>query len=416
MIIKNKKVVYKKEVSKTYLKTVSAFANYNDGEIIFGIADDFNVVGIDNPIEACLNIENQINDSIKPKPDYSLKINDDKTISLYVMQGVNTPYRYNGKAYKRNDSSTIEVDAIEEKRLILAGMNISFEELNANEANLKFSYLCQKLKEIIDLENFNLDTLKSLNLYNSKFGYNNAAKLLSDENDFPGVDIAIFGNSINIFKKRVTFAGESILKQYYDSLDIYKGEYIVEKIDGGFRKKVELIPFEAYREALANAIVHRTWDINANTKIEMYQDKIIISSPGGLDGDMTKEDYIKGNYSYLRNPIIANVFRRLNIIEAFATGIKRINEAYKNAYVKPTYNVTPSAISITLPVIEDYSLSLNEAKVIDSIKDNYLYSRTDIEKLSGFTKDKLIRLLASLQEKGLIEKSGKGRATYYKKK
>ena len=211
MIIKNKKVVYKKEVSKNYLKTVSAFANYNDGEIIFGIADDFNVVGIDNPIEACLNIENQINDSIKPKPDYSLKINDDKTISLYVMQGVNTPYRYNGKAYKRNDSSTIEVDAIEEKRLILAGMNISFEEVN--EANLKFSYLCQKLKEIIDLENFNLDTLKSLNLYNSKFGYNNAAKLLSDENDFPGVDIAIFGNSINIFKKRVTFAGESILKQ-----------------------------------------------------------------------------------------------------------------------------------------------------------------------------------------------------------
>lgn len=160
----------------------------------------------------------------------------------------------------------------------------------------------------------------------------------------------------------------------------------------------------------------RFWDINANTKIEMYQDKIIISSPGGLDGDMTKEDYIKGNYSYLRNPIIANVFRRLNIIEAFATGIKRINEAYKNAYVKPTYNVTPSAISITLPVIEDYSLSLNEAKVIDSMKDNYLYSRSDIEKISGFTKDKLIRLLASLQEKGLIEKSGKGRATYYKKK
>lgn len=211
------------------------------------------------------------------------------------MQGVNTPYRYNGKLYKRNDSLTIEVDTIEEK-------------------------------------------------------------------------------------------------------------------------KVELIPFEAYREALANAIVHRTWDINANAKIEMYQDKIIISSPGGLDGDMTKEDYIKGNYSYLRNPIIANVFRRLNIIEAFATGIKRINEAYKNAYVKPTYNVTPSAISITLPVIEDYSLSLNEAKVMDSIKDNYLYSRSDIEKISGFTKDKLIRLLASLQEKGLIEKSGKGRTTYYKKK
>ena len=202
----------------------------------------------------------------------------------------------------------------------------------------------------------------------------------------------------------------------YNGKSYKRNDSLIIEIDTIEEKKVELIPFEAYREALANAIVHRTWDINANTKIEMYQDKIIISSPGGLDGDMTKEDYIKGNYSYLRNPIIANVFRRLNIIEAFATGIKRINEAYKNAYVKPTYNVTPSAISITLPVIEDYSLSLNEAKVIDSMKDNYLYSRSDIEKISGFTKDKLIRLLASLQEKGLIEKSGKGRATYYKKK
>ena len=87
------------------------------------------------------------------------------------------------------------------------------------------------------------------------------------KNDFSGLYIAVFGNSINIFKKRITFAGESILKQYYDSLKIYESEYIFERIDGGFRKKTELIPFEAYREAVANAIVHRAWDIKANTKI-----------------------------------------------------------------------------------------------------------------------------------------------------
>ena len=295
----------------------------------------------------------------------------------------------------------------------IADLNNIIEKLKEANAHEKDNILNEKNLEINKLQT-SIETLKKENESALVIKEQEVAKTY--ENNIAGVDIAIFGNSINIFKKRVTFAGESILKQYYDSLDIYKGEYIVEKIDGGFRKKAELIPFEAYREVLANAIVHRTWDINANTKIEMYQDKIIISSPGGLDGDMTKEDYIKGNYSYLRNPIIANVFRRLNIIEAFATGIKRISEAYKNAYVKPTYNVTPSAISITLPVIEDYSLSLNEAKVIDSIKDNYLYSRADIEKISGFTKDKLIRLLASLQEKGLIEKSGKGRTTYYKKK
>ena len=412
----NKKLEYKEIISKTYLKTVSAFANYNDGEIVFGVTDDYKVIGIENPNDECFNIENQINDSIKPRPDYTLKINDNKTISLFVKQGKSTPYKYNGKAYKRSDSSTVEVDEIEEKRLILSGMNISFEEMNVDEENLKFSYLSENLIKAMDLSTFNLDTLKSLNLYNSKFGYNNAALLLADSNNFPGLDIAVFGNSINIFKKRISYAGESILKQYYDVLELFRSEYIVEKIEDGFRQKIELVPFDAFREAVANALVHRTWDIKANTKIEMHPDRIIISSPGGLVANMSKEDYINGNYSYLRNPIIANVFRRLNIIEAFATGIKRINEAYKDAIVKPIYDVTSSAISVTLPIIDQASLSLNEKKVYDAMKQNYSYSRLELEEISGFAKDTLIRVLNSLVEKGVVEKSGKARATMYLKK
>ena len=412
----NKKLEYKETISKSYLKTVSAFANYNDGEIVFGVTDDYKVIGIENPNSECLNIENQINDSIKPRPDYTLKINDDKTISLFVKQGKSTPYKYNGKAYKRNDSSTVEVDEIEEKRLILSGMNISFEEMNVDEENLEFSYLSKYLVKAMDLSSFNLDTLKSLNLYNSKYGYNNAALLLADSNNFPGLDIAVFGNSINIFKKRISYAGESILKQYYDALELFRSEYIVEKIEDGFRKKIELVPFDAFREAVANALVHRTWDIKANTKIEMHPDRIIISSPGGLVADMSKEDYINGNYFYLRNPIIANVFRRLNIIEAFATGIKRINEAYKDAIVKPIYDVTSSAISVTLPVIDQTSLSFNEKKVYDAMKQNHSYSRLELEEISGFAKDTLIRILNSLVEKGIVEKSGKARGTMYVKK
>ena len=177
-----------------------------------------------------------------------------------------------------------------------------------------------------------------------------------------------------------------------------------------------MVPFDAFREAVANALVHRTWDIRANTKIEMHPDKIIISSPGGLVADMSKEDYVKGNYSYLRNPIIANVFRRLNIIEAFATGIKRINDAYKNALVKPIYEVTSGAISVTLPIIDQNNLSSNEKKVYDVMKINYSYSRLELEELSGFAKDTLIRILNSLVEKGIIEKTGKARATLYMKK
>lgn len=80
-------------------------------------------------------------------------------------------------------------------------------------------------------------------------------------------------------------------------------------------KKDNRITAEQEVQNYWDALTYLEEEKKKNTKIEMYQDKIIISSPGGLDGDMTKEDYIKGNYSYLRNPIIANVFRRLNIIE-----------------------------------------------------------------------------------------------------
>lgn len=412
----NKSLEYKEIVNKSYLKTVSAFANYNNGEIIFGITDDYKVIGINNPKEECLNIENQINDSIKPRPEYSLKINQDNTISLLVKKGFNTPYRYNGKCYVRNDSSTVEADEISEKRLILEGMNINYEELPSNKKELKFDLLSTKLKEELNLSSFNKDVLKSLNLYNEKTGYNIAALLLSDENNYSGLDIVVFRNNLNEIKKRFTLNDKSILQQYYDAISIYKDEYIIEKIEDGFREKKELVPFDAFREAIANSLVHRAWDIKANAKVEMFPNYIRISSPGGLMQGMSNEDFMQGNYSYLRNPIIAEVFHRLNIIEKFATGIKRINNAYADKKVKPLFNITAGAISITLPVIDNVQLTESEKKIYDLLKQNYSYSRGEIEEIAGAEKSTILRTLNSLIEKGFVEKEGIGRLTCYRKK
>lgn len=120
---------YKEQLTKTYLKTVSAFANYHDGTIVFGVSDDLKVVGLDDPSKICLSIENQINDSISPCPDFELKINNDKTVSLFVKKGYSQPYTYNDKSYKRNDTSTVEVGKIEQNRLILLGLNQNYEDL-----------------------------------------------------------------------------------------------------------------------------------------------------------------------------------------------------------------------------------------------------------------------------------------------
>ena len=125
----------------------------------------------------------------------------------------NLPYKavrrsrilYRSKAYKRNDTATIEVDTQEFSRLVLEGKNIRFEELPCKDQNLTFQILQRKLKEHIQIETFSQDTLKTLNLYDNANGYNNAAGLLADQNHFPGIDMVRFGENISIIQKRVTF-------------------------------------------------------------------------------------------------------------------------------------------------------------------------------------------------------------------
>ena len=134
---------FKEKITNTFLKIVSAFSNYNGGEIFFGIDDNGNVKGLPDVKQACLDIENKINDSITPQPDYTLELqNNDRTIKLTIKSGIQKPYLYKSKTYKRNDIATIEVDILELSRLILEGKNIRFEELPCADQELTFDILC----------------------------------------------------------------------------------------------------------------------------------------------------------------------------------------------------------------------------------------------------------------------------------
>ena len=113
-------------------------------ENFFGIDDIGNIKGVSDIKQACLDIENKINDSISPQPNYTLEIkNNDKTIKLTVKSGVQKPYLYKSKAYKCNDTATIEVDTLGFSKLILEGKNIRFEELPYKEQDLAFEVLHQ---------------------------------------------------------------------------------------------------------------------------------------------------------------------------------------------------------------------------------------------------------------------------------
>lgn len=407
---------FKETITNTFLKTVSAFSNYDGGEILFGVDDDGNIKGLSDVKQACLDIENKINDSISPQPNYTLEIqNNEQTIKLSVKSGLQKPYLYKSKAYKRNDTATIEVDTLEFSRLVLEGKNIRFEELPCKDQELSFEILQSNLKEKIQIETFNKDTLKTLNLYDDANGFNNAAGLLADKNHFPGIDIVKFGENISIIQKRITFENTSVLGIYEKALSVFRDYYQYEVIQGADRKMVEKIPEAAFREAIANALIHRVWDVDLQIRVSMFDDRIEVVSPGGLPSGITEDEYLSGKLSVLRNRNLANVFYRLGFVEIFGTGITRIKQVYSEASVKPSFEVSENAIQIVLPVYEESTnLTEDEKVVYKLLSRNMLKSMSEIAPYISFGKSKTTKLLKDMEQKGVIAIEGKGKGTKYR--
>lgn len=411
----NRYLEFKSAITNTFLKTVSAYSNFGTGEVWFGVNDDGSVCGISDPEQVCLDIENRINDSISPKPDFDLYIDQNqKVVRLIVHEGAYKPYMYKGKAYRRSDTATIEVDQAELKALILQGSNLCYEELPSERDDLTFVDLSAKLIEKLDIAVVTDDVLRTLGFYTKNRKYNNAAALFADKNEFYGIDMVRFGHSINEILDRETITEVSVLKQYDAAVQMIRRYYQYEEISEVERKKVDLIPETAYREAIANALIHRDWSIRAHIRIEMFEDRLEIKSPGGLPKGITAEEYLNGAISCLRNPVLGNVFYRMRYVEMFGTGIRRILYAYNEAKLKPKFEITEHVISVILPVLtHHYNVTADEARIIAVLEAGNRLSSSEIAKLTGYTKSKVLRLIDALKGKEYVKTIGIGRGTKY---
>ena len=188
-------------------------------------------------------------------------------------------------------------------------------------------------------------------------------------------------------------------------------------IEGFERKLIETIPEEAFREALANAIIHRVWDVNSHIRVSMFDDRVEIVSVGGLPNSVSIDSCLNGDLSVLRNPILANIFHRLNLIEKFGAGIRRIKEAYSNSQIKPTFVVTDNIIKVSLPLLsEKMDLSPDELAVYRVLSKSInkpiseIMASPDIE----FGKSKVTEILKRLANKKIVDIEGTGRGTKYR--
>lgn len=425
-------IEYKLKYSKTLLKTVSAFANYHDGYVVIGLDDNGNVIGVENSEAVRLTIENAINDAIEPKPYYEIlteTIDDKNVVILKVYKGDHTPYTFNNNTYMRMDTSSVQVDRRGYQELILLGQNQSFETLSIHQDELTFDILSKELKEKLKISELNKDLLITLGLLvNSK--YNNASALLSDKNPIKASTmqlVAYQDNTVKRIKDRQTLENMSILTQYKYCMDFYRKHINVsEIIEGPYRETIEEVPIVAYREAIANLIVHRDYMRNVDAKVEVYSDRVEIISPGGLPIGVTEEDYLDGRISIPRNRIVADIFLRLKIIEKLATGIKRIKEYYQDYDVKPIFRVTENVIIVVLPkvnaegmdnekyfetILED--LNDHEQRIFKLLKRDGAKTRKEIELKLNLKKTQTSDLLRNMRNQDLIVQIGSGRSTKY---
>jgi ATP-dependent DNA helicase RecG len=413
----------KREYTDTILKTVSAFANYDGGQIVIGIDEKKQeIVNVMGYVSLKLKIENKINDSITPRPRYEIKVismEEKNLLEIIVYPGMNKPYMYKGIAYQRRDTSTIPVDQASLIELSLKGRNISYDQLEIDEDNLQFTVLHKKLNEVKPVSNFNKDILITLGLFtNSK--YNIAAQLIADNNNFMslGIDMVRFGSTISEFIDRRTITGKSVLSQYDGAIEMFIKHYPeIEKVEGIQRIKKQPIPYEAYREAIANAIAHRNYFISSNIKIEMYNNRIEIISPGGLPSGVTKENYLNDNLSVPRNTILSQVLYTLGIIEKFGTGIRRMNDAYFGYDKKPAFVIQDRFIKVILPNVLFNDMDVNEeTKVLNLLDIKVEITRQEVESLLKINKTKAVELLNKLITGGLVKSMGTGKNVVYTKR
>ncbi len=404
----------KREYSNSILKTISAFSNYDGGKIVIGVDDDRNIVGIDNIKDLKISIENKINNSIEPRPliEFNERRHNGFTVlEIVVIRGFFTPYLYNGKAYMRKDTSTVQVDHHEFVRLATEGRSYSYDEVNASNQNLIFTTLEKILINRKNIEKLNKDILITLELINNDDIFNNAGELLSDNNQIKssGIDIIRFnGNDVSSYINRHESTKKSVLSQLEDVENLFDKYYPhVEEIKGMYREKVEQVPKSAFREAIVNALIHRDYHERGQIQVSFFDNRVEILSPGALPKEISEKDYIYGIRSVSRNPILANVFKILDLIEKFGTGIKKMRDSYSNSHHNPVFLIEPKSVTVILPnLLYDDSKFDDKSKIINYFSINKKATREDIENKFKLNKTSAINILNELIKENIIRREG----------
>ena len=348
----SQEIEFKKEIpekSEKYLKSIIAFANTHGGKVVIGVEDEtLQLVGVNEKdvFQMMDKITNAIFDNCEPQiiPNITFQTLEDKCLIIVeIYPGANRPYYFKARGkekgtYIRIGGTSRPADLIRVRELEMEGQNLSWDEIacigfDVTEAAV--SKLCHDVSrymgeatrgsnsKYVTAENLlNWNVLKQAG--HSKIATNSFALLTSDFFRFAKIQCALFkGKDRDIFIDKKTYDGplyEQIENAYQFVL---RHINLSSEIEGLVRKDRYELPPSAIREMIVNAVCHRNYLDSSCIQVAIFDDRLEVTSPGMLYGGLTLSEALQGR-SKIRNRAIAEVLSRMEIVEAWGTGIKRI--------------------------------------------------------------------------------------------
>ena len=432
------KLMLEEKKPKSWLKSVSAFANGLGGSLFFGIDDDGIVKGLDDVQHVCESISCKIRDYMDPLPDVEMipqEIDGHEILQLKVSAGSYTPYYYVGDgqrvAFIRIGDESLPATAEQMVRLVLKGSNKTYDSLHTDykAEDYAFTILANTFKTRTSQE-WNKKYLLSFGLVVGSGNLTNAGALFAD--DCPLWQSRLYctrwdgkakGDAIN----DAEFTG-NVLMLLREAMNFVKSNTKKgwEKLPNGRKNKPEYAE-RAVLEAMVNHFIHRDYTVmGGEVHLDIYDDRLTITSPGGMYNGLLIQDLdIADVSSERRNPILANVMAQLDYMEKRGSGLTRIcNETqaldgYKDE-LKPVFKSTPTQFQTIIFASSDKQnvgdfvgdmsetkLTERQHKILNLIKELPTISAKQMSETLSVTTRTVERDLSLMKKAGILKREGK---------
>ncbi|MDY4996125.1 MAG: putative DNA binding domain-containing protein [Bacilli bacterium] len=422
-VIEDVRNEFKVKLTDKFEEEVISFLNTNGGNIYIGVNDKGDIIGINGNIDLLQRtIKDRIKDNIMPSTlglydVIVLEKDNKKYIKVIIAKGSERPYYLKGMGMTP-DSCFIRVgSSIQSMPNEMINNEFSKRTRNSlkNIVSPKQDLTFSQLKIYYEEKGFSINNnfLKQLDLYTDDGKYNYNAYLLADNNS-----ISIrFGkydgiNSVNLIENE-DFGNCCIIKATKNILNKLEIENkTFTKIEYPERKEIKMYDYIAVREAVVNAIVHNDWSNEYSPKFEIFSDRLVISSNGGIQDNTTKEEFLEG-FSLPKNKELMKVFNDLDLVEQMGTGIIRILQSYN----KDSFEFFPNFIRVTFPFnenkfktntkeIKNNNLTEIQNSIIGLMLDSPTITQETLARLLDVNIRTIQRNIKTLIDVGLIERIG----------